>query len=230
MSKRRAYLLGGQAAHELSAAEFVAASGGADARIALLMRGGENARAYIPRYADAWKQRGATQIHVIMQDEDGCFDAEDGLGKLRQATGIYIAGGHTPTYHRLYATEPLRSGIIEAYESGIPFAGMSAGALLAPRICAIPPEDTGEPAPVILEGLGVVEDLIVGVHFSEWNALPHVLEAMATTRTRTGLGIDEGACAVFENGKLARVLGESVHEVQMEDFLPRRFTVRRIAL
>ena len=70
----------------------------------------------------------------------------------------------------------------------------------------------------IVPGLGLVSGLIVGVHFTKWNALPHMVEAMVETRTATGLGIDEAACAVLENGKLERVLGQSAYKVELTDF------------
>jgi len=218
MPHKLLFLLGGSAAFDVAAEEFVPAAGGRNSTIVLLMQGGRGWEKYVPEYTQPWIRRGASRYYPIAPDEDGTLDLDAVSAKLREATGIFIGGGHTPTYHRLYATEPVRSIIRESYHRGIPIAGMSAGALIAPEICALPPDETDDASLKIVAGLGLVGELIVGVHFTERNALPSMLEAMTRTQTRTGLGIDESACAVFEDGQFKRVLGQAVYEIVMTDF------------
>ena len=69
-----------------------------------------------------------------------------------------------------------------------------------------------------------------GVHYTEQNALPDMIEAMALTRTRRGLGIDDAACAVFDHGQFAGALGQSLYEVEMQDFGQRLYTCTERAL
>ncbi len=66
----------------------------------------------------------------------------------------------------------------------------------------------------------------MGVHYSEQNALPGALEAVRTTRTDTGSGLDEGACAAFEDGRFSRALGRPVDEITMSDFESGAHTVQ----
>jgi len=213
------FLLGGSAAFGATAEEFVPAAGGGKATIALLMQGGEKSKKYVSEYTQPWICRGAERFHVIMPDREGRLDLSVVNAQLREATGIFIGGGHTPTYHRLYATEPIRSILRERYEQGVPLAGCSAGALIAPDLCVIGAEEyEGEASLAILPGLGLLSGLILGVHFSERNTLPNMLEAMAKTKTQKGLGIDEPACVVFEGGRFKRILGKAVHEVVMTNF------------
>jgi cyanophycinase len=77
--------------------------------------------------------------------------------------------------------------------------------------------------------LGLVGGLVVGVHFSEWNALPNMVEAMVETRTAIGLGIDEDACAVLANGELERVLGQSAYKIELTDFEAKTYRVTHAA-
>jgi hypothetical protein len=63
-----------------------------------------------------------------------------------------------------------------------------------------------------------MQDCVIGVHLSEWDALPHVLEAMAITRTATVWGIDEDACALFEDGRFGGAFSGTVHEISMIGF------------
>jgi len=223
VTHRLLFLLGGSAAFDVVAEEFVPAAGGRDATIVLLMQGGHGWEKWVPEYTEPWIRRGVSRYYPIVPDENGTLDLDTVSAKLREATGIFIGGGHTPTYHRLYATEPIRSVLRESYHKGVPIAGVSAGALIAPEICVLPPDETNDGSLQIAAGLGLVSDLIVGVHFTELNALPSVLEAMARTKTRSGWGIDEPACAVFEDGQFKGALGWSVYEMVMTDFEARAY-------
>jgi cyanophycinase len=170
MSRRLLFLLGGSAAFDVVAESFVPAAGGREATIALLLQGGRGWEKYVPEYTQPWTRRGVSRYYAIAPDENenenGTLDLDKVSSKLRQASGIFIGGGHTPTYHRLYATEPIRSLIRERYDEGVPIAGVSAGALIAPEICALYPDETQDSALEIVTGLGLVSDVIVGVHFT----------------------------------------------------------------
>ncbi len=224
------FLLGGSSSiFDRVAEEFVPAAGGSQATIALLLAGAPGWEDVLPEYTRPWTRRGVPRYEVIVPAANGALDLDAVSAKLRAATGIFIGGGNTPTYQQLYATQPMRGIIRECYQKGVPLAGLSAGALIAPEVCAIPPEDTGDASVRIGTGLGLVSDLILGVHFTQWNTLPHVLEAMARTRTALGLGIDEAACALLEDGQLKRVLGRSVYEIVMTDFEARTYRITKTA-
>jgi cyanophycinase len=218
ITRRCAMLLGGSGAFDAAAELFVEAAGGSAASIALLLQGGHDWQKYVAQYVEPWIQHGVAGCYPIAPREDGTLDLQAASARLRTATGFYVGGGHTPIYQGLYATEPLRSIIRTRHEEGVPYAGMSAGALIAADICPVPPEDAGESAVRVLAGLGLIQHVIVGVHFTEWNALPHVLDAMVRTKTAAGWGIDDDACATFEDGRFKRALGGSVYEIQMTDF------------
>jgi cyanophycinase len=220
------FLLGGSAAFEVYAEAFVLAAGGNEATIALLMQGGVKSQKYISEYTQPWIRKGLDRYHVIIPDGNGRLDLDRVIAQTREATGIFIGGGHTPTYHRLYATEPIRSILRERYEQGVPLAGCSAGALITPDLCVIAAEEYESTDSVtILPGLGLIGNLILGVHFSERNTLPVILEAMAKTKTQKGLGIDESACVVFEDGRFKRILGKAVHEVVMTNFDTKAYEI-----
>jgi cyanophycinase len=225
MPHKRLFLLGGSAAFEAAADEFVSAAGGRDATIALLLQGGSHWEKYVPDYVQPWTRRGVPRYYPVVPDENGTLDWDAVFSRIQAATGIFIGGGHTPTYQRLYATEPVRSLLRESYDRGVPIAGCSAGALVAPQICTLLPDETDDGSLKIEVGLGLVSNLIVGVHFTEHNALPDVLAAMAQTQTKTGWGIDESACAVFEDGQFKQALGRTVYEIAMTDFTTRTYRV-----
>ncbi len=229
-ARKLLFLLGGSSEiFDAVAEHFVPAAGGADATIALLLRAGPGWQEYVSQYAQPWTRLGVTRHHVIVPADDDALDQEEACTKLRDATGVFIGGGDTAVYHSLYATEPIRSIVRESYQRGVPIAGLSAGAMLLPEICAIPPRDSGDSPARILPGLGLLSGLIIGVHFTERHALPHVLETMASTRTSRALGLDEKSCALLVDGTLERVLCGSVYQIAMTDFGSKAHTLERIA-
>lgn len=216
---RQLFLLGGSAAFDVAAEAFIPAAGGRSARLALLLQGGRDGQKYVSEYTRAWHARGVSHYDVITPDDAGKFDVAHVAATLERATGIFIGGGHTPTYQRLYATEPLRAILRERYARGVPLAGCSAGALIAPRVCAFAPDEGAR----IAEGLGLVDDVLIAAHFTADDALPHLLDAMVSARVRRAWGIDDGACVVWENEKFARVLGRAAYEIVMTDFAQRLY-------
>jgi cyanophycinase len=218
--KTRLYLLGGSPAYAVYADDFVAASGGNSARIAALAQTRTGWEKHKSEIIAPWKQRGVTHYELIAPNEEGMFDTEKAIGLLKNSTGIFISGGHTPTYHKLFAAEPIRSTIQARYQQGIPVAGVSAGALISMEKCQLTTNETGKDCIEIVEGLSLAKGFVIGVHFAETEgeALSKMLDTMKTTRIEVGIGIDEPACVVCENGEILKVLGKSVHRIEMTDF------------
>lgn len=227
-AKRRLFLLGGTPTYKVYADEFVAAAGGHNAVMAVLAQTRAGWEKYKVEIIQPWIEREVFHYIAITPDENGLLDGESADLALRNATGIFICGGNTPTYHQLFASEPLRTIIRQRYQMGVPVAGISAGALIALKFCQLTPDETKEEGLRIVQGLGLAQDFVIGVHYSEWQALPEVLEVMSQTKTKIGFGIDESACLVCEDGKFARFLGQSVFQIEMTDFDKRTYTVRRL--
>ncbi len=203
---------GGHGALEAVQPAFLRAAG-PDPRLVLLLQGGPRWERYLPLYTNPWVRRGIRRYRVIVPDADGTLDLERAARALREATGIFIGGGHTGLYQKHYATEPLGSLIRTRYRQGVPVAGLSAGAILASSLAWLLPEESPSGRIEVIPGLGLIQDLIVAPHFSEWNALPDLLEAMRRSRVSQGLGIDEEAVVVFENERVQEVYGGSAYRV-----------------
>ena len=224
------FLLGGSEDPFYAVAErLVPASGGKNGNIALLISGSPGWEEYVSHYTAPWVKCGIGHYEVIVPNELGLIDHDSVIPIIKHATGIFIGGGHTQIYQSLFATDPLRQVLHEQYDKGIPFAGLSAGALLTPTICAIPPSDTGNTKVAITPGLGFLSDMILGVHFSECNALPYVLDAMTITKTVNGIGIDEATCIVMHDGKIADIFGGNAYQITMNDFKTKAYDITPIS-
>jgi cyanophycinase len=147
---------------------------------------------------------------------------------LRQATGIFIGGGNTPTYYHLFAVSPIREFILERYTMGVPVAGISAGALIMAYICQLTPDETGAREIQLVQGLALADKFVIGVHYNEWNALSEVLTVMQSTHIPLAFGIDEPACLVCEDGHISHVLGEHVYKIEITDFSAGTHTITPI--
>jgi cyanophycinase-like exopeptidase len=105
--------------------------------------------------------------------------------------------------------------------------------MICPQTCLLRPTPKDPHRPFeIAQGLGLVRDLVVEVHFPlsrEGLAGSALLKGMMRTRTAQGLGLASTGCAVLEDGRLVRVLGEGVFRVQMTAFDPCLYEVERIA-
>jgi cyanophycinase len=214
----RLFLLGGSPAYAVYGDEFVSAAGGAQAHIAVLVQTRAGWEKHQDEITQPWRERGVARFTVITPGPDGVLDQANAAAILRDATGIFIGGGHTPTYHRLFATEPMRTILRDKFYRGVPVAGISAGALIAMELCQLTPDETLKNESQIAPGLNLAGGFVIGVHYSERNALPEILEVMAMTQTRLGYGIDEPAGLLCENGSICRVLGKSVYQIEMSDF------------
>ncbi len=207
--------------------EFIDAAG-PKPKLALLLQGGPRWEVYLPQYVQPWERQGVQQYHLLVPDAGGRLDVEAACTILRSATGIFIGGGNTEIYRKLYATEPIRTVIRERYRKGVPVAGLSAGAILASNISWLLPEEATGSSIEVVQGLGLIEDWVIGAHFSEWQALPQMLEVMSKARVKFGLGIDEEACAVLEDEQIKKVIGRSVYQIEMTDFGTQSYAIKEV--
>ena len=87
------------------------------------------------------------------------------------------------------------------YNDGIPVAGFSAGALISPVYCVIPPIDNSKKEHLFLKGLGLV-DCVISVHFSKWKEESNLISAIKKTNVPIGYGIDDNGVLYFKNEEL----------------------------
>jgi cyanophycinase len=211
------FLFGANPSLEEANKLFIQKSGGHSAKIVLLIMNRSGWEEYLPRYTDAWKRNGVVHFSVILPDDNGELNEKKAVELLQEATGIFIGGGDTEKYHSYYAIEPIKSILKDCYSKGVPIAGSSAGALILPDICLISPNDSSNGEMITKVGVGLLSDILIGVHFTEWNDRVNLLEGMKEHKIRYGIGIDEEACALFKNGKFESEFGEYVHHIEIND-------------
>jgi cyanophycinase len=212
---------------ESNSSSFVRAAGGRSAKVALLLMGGSDWKKYVARYRDPWMRLGAGEVVPIVPVGDTTELDTGALACLRECSGIFMGGGDTRKYHAIYVLSEAGAIIRERYRSGIPFGGMSAGALLAPEACTIwgskvstptneylvrtefylDPHEDGDVELRVGKGLGLLHDCIIEVHFTELGGFPRMIQAMEMTASPHGLGMDDPICLEIRDETRVKVHG-----------------------
>jgi cyanophycinase len=225
MKDKYLFLFGGNPSLVEANKEFIKKAGGKEAKIVLLIMNRKGWEEYLPRYTDIWKREGIEHFSIILPDEKGCLNFDEAISILKGATGIFIGGGDTEKYHHYYAKEPIKSVLKECYNKSVPIAGCSAGALILPETCLISPNDSNSGEMIVKEGIGLLKNLLISVHFTQWNEEPSLLKGMQELRVTQGFGIDEEACAVFMNGNFVFAVGNTVHQIKLSDFTEGKYNI-----
>jgi len=219
------FLMGGMPAWEKVAGHFVRAAGGLSARTVILLPGGLRTIQSLPDYTGPLRQYGLTGAQGVFPEKSKDLDLERAVRHIQKADGILAGGGPTPVYRQLFATDPLLTLIRNRYENGAPYAGLSAGALIAPAKNVYWEGEIDDAGLKVFSGLGLVEGFLVDVHFTERHRLPRILEAMAKTGIFHGWGVDDGACAVFRDGRFAGIIGRGVYRIEMTSLKTKKYKI-----
>ncbi|QUW19689.1 Type 1 glutamine amidotransferase-like domain-containing protein [Agrococcus sp. Marseille-Q4369] len=163
-------------------------------------------------YRDDLTKLGAGEVRIVQLGPDRELRPTD----LGSADGIFVGGGLTPGYHR--AIMPAADTIRGLVASGLPYAGYSAGAMIAGdvallggwRIGGVPvcPEASSEQLDEVTldAGLGLV-DLVVDVHAAQYGNLSRAVAIVHAGLADRVVAIDECTSLVVGAGGLV-VAGE----------------------
>lgn len=139
-----------------------------------------------------------------------------GLGAIADVDGIAVGGGFVEDVRA--GLEPVFGELRRLVASGVPYLGVSAGAMVAAegslgsgsRIggMVVSPEDPGEAGDEleIESGIGLV-DVAIEVHTAQRGMLSRLVAAVETGLVAGGLGIDERTALIVGDGGL-RVEGK----------------------
>ena len=167
---------------------------------------------------------GITSVETfVFPDREAASDPAI-LARLKQADGIFIAGGDQSRYVRYWRGTPVAEALDAHVRSGKPLGGTSAGlamlgeylygamvggSQISPYALADPygPDNTIETGFLHLD---LLKGVITDTHFSERNRLGRLIAFLAKAehmagRTLVGLGVDEDAALAVEADGTARV-------------------------
>lgn len=209
MSDTHLFLFGGGPPfNEQFGERFAQLAGNEDARIAILFLERPGWQEYMPRYTKVLEDQGVRNFYYFALSES---PTQEQLAELGKCTGIIIGGGVTELYRSYIVDTPVANVIRKMFHEGVPVAGFSAGALVSCEHCVISPEDTAQEHQLYLQGLGLIKDCVISVHFSEWGEEKNLIEAISELNVPIGFGIDENSGIYFKNGQLVEHEGSEPH-------------------
>ena len=80
--------------------------------------------------------------------------------------GIFIGGGNTAVFQKVYCVEPVTNILKSKYQAGCPIAGVSAGALILMEHCVMGSEND-KAAAKVTEGMGLLSGFLIGELFQK---------------------------------------------------------------
>ena len=193
--------------------DFVQASGGTDAQIAVIPTASSLGDAVVEVYDALFRSLGADDVIAIRpESRDDAYDT-DLVERLRGATGIFMTGGNQLKLSSVVSGTPLGEAIREAHARGVVVAGTSAGASIqSSHMVAFggPGATPKQRMTQVAAGLGLLKDAVIDQHFDQRNRYGRLLMIVSQSPQLLGLGVDEDTAAVVteEDGRQRlRVIG-----------------------
>lgn len=184
-------------------------AGGADALVVILAHTQQDVARGGRRSAELFRENGAQK--VLAPDT---LDPDELAGLLQTARAVWIPGGDQNRFmERLGGSAALLKSIRGVLERGGAVGGTSAGAsLMGARMPTGDHSPEGElkvGASPLAPALGLIPNAVVDQHFLKRQRLPRLLCAVLENPTLLGIGVDEDAWAMVQDGKL------TVHRAQV---------------
>jgi len=193
--------------------ELVAASGGADARIAVIPTASSLGDEVVEVYDAVFRKLGAADV-VAVRPETRDQAHDPGLvAALHGATGIFMTGGNQLKLSSVVSGTPLAEAIVEAHRDGVVVAGTSAGASIqSSHMVAFggPGATPKQRMTQVAAGIGLLQSAVIDQHFEQRNRYGRLLMIVSQSPQLLGIGVDEDTAAVVtEEGdrQLLRVIG-----------------------
>ncbi len=129
------------------------------------------------------------RIHLIAPSINDKTAPTQTIELLEKATGLLVLGGNAHFYQKIYASPEISQIILEKYNSGVPYAGVSAGAILALNY-------------------ELINDLAIKPHFSEKKRFNELLNKMKKNKVNSGFGLDDNISLKIIDNKQIKCIGK----------------------
>lgn len=194
--------------------ELVAASGGSEARIAVIPTASSLGDEVVEVYDAVFRSVGAAEVVPIRPaSRDEAHDPAL-VRELERATGIFMTGGNQLKLSSVICGTPLGDTIVSAHRRGVVVAGTSAGASIqSSHMVAFggPGATAKQRMTQVAAGLGLLESAVIDQHFDQRNRYGRLLMIVSQSPQLLGIGVDEDTAAVVterEDGhRVLRVIG-----------------------
>lgn len=193
--------------------EFVEASGGPDARIAVIATASSLGPEVVEVYDALFRKLGAAEVvSVRPQSREDAHDP-DLVAELEKATGVFMTGGNQLKLSAVVCGTPFGDALVAAHQRGVVVAGTSAGASIqSSHMVAFggPGSTPKQRMTQVAAGLGLLRSSVIDQHFDQRNRYGRLLMIVSQSPSLLGIGVDEDTAAVVEEHdghEVMRVVG-----------------------
>ncbi|MDQ1924819.1 cyanophycinase [Massilia pseudoviolaceinigra] len=189
---------------------FVELCGGVEQPVAVMTAASEIGDQVFEMYRVAFAELGVTHMTHVHLDSPKEAASEKLLSRIREAKGIFMAGGDQKRLLEMIGGTPVHAEIATAFARGACIAGTSAGASAMSRFMLAEGKAELEPEKGAIRlgvGLGFVERIVVDQHFAQRKRLPRLLSIIAERPDLYGVGIDEDTALLISPGIGIEVIG-----------------------
>lgn len=193
-------------------AEFIKRAGGAKANIVVLPQASSLANTG-KEYAETFQRLGVKKRPMSLEFRlRGESDKRTHLEALRNATGIFIAGGTQMRLTSLLGGTRFEQELLAAYRRGAVIAGTSAGTAVQSKVMIAYGRGGATPREGIARlstGFGFTARIIFDQHFRQRDRLGRLAYAISMHPGALGVGVDENTAAIIEDDSQITVCGRN---------------------
>jgi cyanophycinase len=191
---------------------FFESSGGTQATLGIMPCASQDPSIVGDRYYQIFQGMGVRQVQVLdIRHPHECDEAR-WLDILSNCTGVFVTGGDQVRLCDLIGGSKFIKSVKERIQLGkLVLAGTSAGAaMMGEKMISggSSGESPNQSLVDLMDGLGIVPELLVDQHFHNRNRMARLLSAIAAHPDKLGIGIDEDTCAAFTGNGTFEVLGK----------------------
>jgi len=214
--------------------EFVGASGGSDARIAVIPTASSLGAEVQDVYDAVFTRLGAGTVLPVRPESREDAQDPDLVKAIDEATGVFMTGGNQLKLSSIICGTPVGDAIHAAHERGAVVAGTSAGASIqSSHMVAFggPGATPKQRMTQVAAGLGLVRSVVIDQHFDQRNRYGRLLMIVAQSPQLLGIGVDEdtGAIVTEEDGdEVLRVAGRGAVTIfDPQDIVTNAYEAKR---
>ena len=191
---------------------FFESAGGRQGTIGIVPCASQEPGVVGERYRRIFTHMGAHSVQVLDIRRPYECDESHWLEMLTQCTGVFLSGGDQVRLYELIHNSVFMATIKQRLRlETLALAGTSAGAAVMGETM-IAGGSSGESPNRglvdLMEGLGIIPEILVDQHFHNRNRMARLLSAIAANPGKLGIGIDEDTCAAFHRNGTFEVLGK----------------------
>lgn len=191
---------------------FFESAGGAQGTIGIVPSASQEPSVVGDRYHRIFAQMGAQDVHVLDIRHPQECDEPRWLDLLDSCTGVFLSGGDQVRLFEFIHDSAFIALIKKRVLMGtLALAGTSAGAaVMGEKMISggSSGESPNRALVDLMDGLGVVPELLVDQHFHNRNRMARLMSAIAANPDKLGIGIDEDTCAALKGDGTFEVLGK----------------------